>query len=223
MEGWSIMRGRKFNKTYHFSVEGQCEYLYFQHLQDLINGSENVYNKVRLDAKVSTPVKYVKSITVLDRTEIYHVHDVESGDADSKQSFQNMIEDLNRAKNLGKKITYHLCYSNLSFEVWLLWHKTDFFKSHTFPKEYLSDINRAYGTNFATFSEYKKETNYKIILDMISLGDVINAVNRFERFIQRYEESDYVSCKGGYRYCRKNPSSNVAEIVARILKDCKLV
>ena len=73
------------------------------------------------------------------------------------------------------------------------------------------------------FQSIKKEANYKIILDMISLGDVINAVNRFERFIQRYEESDYVSCKGGYRYCRKNPSSNVAEIVARILKDCKLI
>ena len=223
MEDWSIMRERKFNKVYHFSVEGQCEQLYLRHLQDLINGSESAYNKVRLNAKVSTPVKYVKSITVLDRTEIHHMHDVESEDADSKQSFNNMIEDLNKAKRLGKKITYHLCYSNLSFEVWLLWHKTDFFKNYMYPKEYLSDINKAYGMNFTSFSEYKKEANFKMILSKICLEDVINAIKRFEKMKQKYEETDYISCKGGYRYCRKNPSSNVGEIVALILKDCKLI
>ena len=223
MEERSIMRERKFNKLYHFSVEGQCEQLYLKHLQNMINESDIARNKVVFDAKVLTPVKYVKSTVIMDRSELYHVHDVESGDADSKQSFQNMIDDLNRAKRLGKKVTYHLCYSNLSFEVWLLWHKIDFYKSYTYPKEYLPDINKAYGTDFTTFSEYKKEKNFKTILDKIYLDDVICAVNRFERSIQKYDDRDYIFCKGGYKYCVKNPSSNIGEVVAMIIKDCKLI
>lgn len=84
-------------------------------------------------------------------------------------------------------------------------------------------FNKAYGMNFTSFSEYKKEANFKMILSKICLEDVINAIKRFERVKQQYKEADYISCKGGYRYCRKNPSSNVGEIVALVLKDCKLI
>ena len=88
------------------------------------------------------------------------------------------MDQMKKAMGLGKQIVYKFGYSNFTFDLWIVLHKTDCFAHLTHRKDYLSYINRAYSKTFESMDEYKYEDNFKQCLNQLTLSDVIKAVER---------------------------------------------
>lgn len=218
------MANVKNRKKYYFSVEGQTEQWYLKRLEYLINSEFNTKYIVSLDCAVKNPIKRVKSINIVNKTEIWHLFDYEGEETKDVENFKTILDNMKKATSLGKNITYKLGYSNLTFDLWIVMHKVKCYNSLSERKQYLSLINRAFGEKFQSMKEYKKEENFKRCLRKISLDDVISAVEQGEdimkhNFEKRYILQDYK----GYNYFRENPSLSIHEIIRNILKDCELM
>lgn len=215
---------RKETRKYYFSVEGETEKWYLDWLQKTINAiPESKYN-VKLDAKIQKdPLARVKGMTLLEQTEITHVFDRESEDSIHTKQFQETLDRMSDAEQLGKDINYKLGYSNFTFELWIILHKADCNGAKTNRKQYLSDLNKAYGEKFEDLNEYKRENDFKRILKKLTIEDVISAVRRAETIMKRNEESGYrLQQYKGYSFYKENPSLSVWEIVDKILKECEI-
>ena len=215
---------RKETRKYYFSVEGETEKWYLDWLQKTINViPESKYN-VKLDAKIQKdPLARVKGMTLLEQTEITHVFDRESEDSINTKQFQETLDRMSDAEQLGKDIDYKLGYSNFTFELWIILHKVDCNGAKTNRKQYLYDLNKAYGEKFEDLKEYKRENDFKRILKKLTIEDVISAVRRAETIMKRNEESGYrLQQYKGYSFYKENPSLSVWEIVDKILKECEI-
>ena len=215
---------RKETRKYYFSVEGETEKWYLDWLQKTINAiPESKYN-VKLNAKIQKdPLARVKGMTLLEQTEITHVFDRESEDSIHTKQFQETLDRMSDAEQLGKDINYKLGYSNFTFELWIILHKADCNGAKTNRKQYLSDLNKAYGEKFEDLNEYKRENDFKRILKKLTIEDVISAVRRAETIMKRNEESGYrLQQYKGYSFYKENPSLSVWEIVDKILKECEI-
>lgn len=215
---------RKETRKYYFSVEGETEKWYLDWLQKTINAiPESKYN-VKLDAKIQKdPLARVKGMTLLEQTEMTHVFDRESEDSIHTKQFQETLDRMSDAEQLGKDINYKLGYSNFTFELWIILHKADCNGAKTNRKQYLSDLNKAYGEKFEDLNEYKRENDFKRILKKLTIEDVISAVRRAETIMKRNEESGYrLQQYKGYSFYKENPSLSVWEIVDKILKECEI-
>ncbi len=215
---------RKETRKYYFSVEGETEKWYLDWLQKTINSiSESKYN-VKLDAKIQKdPLARVKGMTLLEQTEITHVFDRESEDSIHTKQFQETLDRMSDAEKLGKDIDYKLGYSNFTFELWIILHKADCNGAKTNRKQYLYDLNKAYGEMFEDLKEYKRENDFKRILKKLTIEDVISAVKRAETIMKRNEESGYrLQQYKRYSFYKENPSLSVWEIVDEILKECEI-
>lgn len=215
---------RKETRKYYFSVEGETEKWYLDWLQKIINViPESKYN-VKLDAKIQKdPLARVKGMTLLEQTEITHVFDRESEDSIHTKQFQETLDRMSDAEQLGKDIDYKLGYSNFTFELWIILHKVDCNGAKTNRKQYLYDLNKAYGEKFEDLKEYKRENDFKRILKKLTIEDVISAVRRAETIMKRNEESGYrLQQYKGYSFYKENPSLSVWEIVDKILKECEI-
>lgn len=215
---------RKETRKYYFSVEGETEKWYLEWLQKMINSiPESRYN-VKLDAKIQkNPLSRVKGMTLLERTEITHIFDKESEDDIHTKQFQETLDRMQAAEQLGKDICYKLGYSNFTFELWMILHKTDCNGAKTNRKQYLTDLNKAYGEKFEDLKEYKRENDFKRILKQLTLKDVNSAVKRAEAIKKRNEERGYTLQKyKDYHFYKENPSLSVWEVVNKILKECML-
>lgn len=216
---------RKETRKYYFSVEGETEKWYLDWLQKTINAiSESKYN-VKLDAKIQKDLlARVKGMTLLEQTEITHVFDRESEDSIHTKQFQETLDRMSDAEQLGKDINYKLGYSNFTFELWIILHKADCNGAKTNRKQYLSDLNKAYGEKFEDLNEYKRENDFKRILKKITIEDVISAVRRAETIMKRNEESGYrLQQYKGFSFYKENPSLSVWEIVREILSECGII
>ena len=216
---------RKETRKYYFSVEGETEKWYLDWLQKTINAiPESKYN-VKLDAKIQKdPLARVKGMTLLEQTEITHVFDRESEDSIHTKQFQETLDRMSDAEQLGKDINYKLGYSNFTFELWIILHKADCNGAKTNRKQYLSDLNKAYGEKFEDLNEYKRENDFKRILKKLTIEDVISAVKRSEVIMKRNEESGYrLQQYKGYSFYKENPSLSIWEIIGKILFECGLV
>ena len=216
---------RKETRKYYFSVEGETEKWYLDWLQKTINAiSEAKYN-VKLDAKIQKdPLARVKGMTLLEQTEITHVFDRESEDSIHTKQFQETLDRMSDAEQLGKDINYKLGYSNFTFELWIILHKADCNGAKTNRKQYLSDLNKAYGEKFEDLNEYKRENDFKRILKKLTIEDVISAVKRSEVIMKRNEESGYrLQQYKGYSFYKEDPSLSIWEIIGKILFECGLV
>jgi len=215
---------RKETRKYYFSVEGETEKWYLDWLQKTINViPESKYN-VKLDAKIQKdPLARVKGMTLLEQTEITHVFDRESEDSINTKQFQETLDRMSDAEQLGKDIDYKLGYSNFTFELWIILHKVDCNGAKTNRKQYLYDLNKAYGEKFEDLKEYKRENDFKRILKKLTIEDVISAVRRAETIMKRNEESGYrLQQYKGYSFYKENPLLSVWEIVDKILKECEI-
>lgn len=102
-------------------------------------------------------------------------------------------------------------------------HKVDCNGAKTNRKQYLYDLNKAYGEKFEDLKEYKRENDFKRILKKLTIEDVIYAVRRAETIMKRNEESGYrLQQYKGYSFYKENPSLSVWEIVDKILKECEI-
>lgn len=86
---------RKENRTYYFSVEGETEKRYFHWLQNIINSTEESKYSVKLNHSVQpNPVSYVKKLTVVEKTLITHVVDIESQDEEHLHRFMTTLDNM---------------------------------------------------------------------------------------------------------------------------------
>ena len=192
------MANKKSTRKYFFTVEGETELWYLQWLEKLINSTEEAKYKVSFDCKVQkNPLKRAKSLNVTSKVEIYHLSDYESDDPVHAQQFIETMDNLKKAREIGKQIVYRFGYSNLTFDLWIVLHRRDCNSSMIHRSKYLEPINRTYGEHFESMAEYKHEDNFKRCLSKLDLSK-------------------------GYRYYKENPSLLIWEPIEKILRDCEL-
>ncbi|NTW06011.1 MAG: RloB domain-containing protein [Peptococcaceae bacterium] len=218
------MAGRKSTKKYYFSVEGETEQWYLKWLQDTINLTEASICKVSFHCPVQKdPLKHAKSLVVTRKTEVYHFSDYESDEPVHVQQFIKTMDNMKRAKELGKQVNYRFGYSNLTFDLWIILHKEDCNRSVSHRRNYINLLNRAYQESFESMDEYKQEANFKRCLGKLQLSNVIAAANRAKNTMQRNQDNGYtLHHYRMYKYYKENPSLTIWEPIEKILKDCKL-
>ncbi len=216
---------RKQNKKYYFTVEGETEKWYFDWLQKTINQSPDINTNVSFDCKVEKdPVKRAKSINMLSRTTIYHISDYESNDEIHTKQFIRTMDQLAKAKTLGKQIDYQFGYSNLTFDLWIILHKLDCKKTCVHRDHYIRFINSAYQSNYENMDQYKKKANFERILNTLTIDDVISAIRRAKAIMKQNEENGYtLHTYKQYTYYKENPSLMIWEPIEKILIDCGLI
>lgn len=219
------MAKRKPTNKYYFSVEGETEQWYLKWLQDKINHTEESICKVSIDCPVkNNPLKHAKSLIVTRKIEVYHLFDYESDEPIHMQRFLDAMNHMKKAEQLGKQIKYKSGYSNFTFDLWIILHMEDCNAFYTHRKQYITSINRAFEEKFENMDEYKKEDNFKRCLKKMKLSNVIDAVERSKKIMQRNEESGYVLYQyKGYSYYKENPSLMVWEAIEKILRECRLL
>lgn len=216
---------RRENHTYYFSVEGETEKWYLDWLQSKINGNLDAQYTVKLNSKIQKdPLARAKGLTILGKTEVTHIFDRESENPAHVQQFQTTLDRMKAAQNIGKSITYHLGYSNFTFELWMILHKADCNGSLTHRSQYLVPLNRAYEENFESLDQYKHEDHFKRLLKKLTIKHVCDAVQRSKSIMNRNEASGCIQQRyKGYQYYKENPSLSICEIVEKILIECNLL
>lgn len=209
---------RKSNNEYLFSVEGETEKLYLEWLQDIVNESDP---KRTLTIKVKVnkdPLSYSKRVINVDKP-IYHLCDMEGTDEESCKIFKSMIDELSEAKK--KLPNYRLGYSNFSFELWMLLHKTDLYSSLSSKEQYIRYLKKEYhlGNNIG-LSDYKKEKTFKFCLNQLSLSDVKKAIERAEHIMNERENTGKPIEYKRVKYYSANPSLSIHEVIKQILEEC---
>ena len=210
----------KRNKKYFFSVEGETEFLYFQHLQKLIQAVDTRTVNPVFRIEKCPPGKITKKVWIVSPCIISAVFDVEDDDEPHRIRFENTLKEMNASEKLGKSIKFELGYSNIDFELWIILHKKDLFGNIGNKAQYLKNINQIFGTKFEALREYKVERNFLQILSKITLDDVKAAIERAEKITsQRMSEGAPIKTYG-YEWFDKNPALSVQNVIKKILVEC---
>ena len=219
------MADRKSIKKYIFTVEGETEKWYLTRLQNIINNSSNSQYNVSFDCQIQkNPLKRAKSLSITQMTNVYHFSDYESDEPLHVQQFIETMDNMQKANRIGKQLKYNFGYSNLTFDLWIVLHKSHCNGCLVHRSHYLNPINRAFNENFESMDDYKHEDNFKRVLSKIQLEDVQNAVNRSKTIMNRNIENQYTLHEyKGFKYYKENPSLSVGDIVGMILSDCGLI
>lgn len=215
----------KEEKTYFFSVEGKTEKYYLKRIEKLINENPQSKYKVYFDILVtSQPLKRINSLPKNEKNIVYHLCDIESNEPYHQKLFQSIIDGLSMAKKKDHIKDYELGYSNQTFELWILLHKTDSFAPNVHRRNYHREISKAFNKKFRGNQDYKrKEVFNKLLLD-ISLEDVKKAINREKSIMKRNQNLDYQLFEyKGYNYYKNNPSLTVGNIIEKILLENGLI
>lgn len=158
------MLNRKFANKYYFSVEGETEQWYLQWLQNEINAKEEAIYKVSFDCKVEkNPLKRAKSMTLTDKTDIWHLSDYESDAPFHTKQFTDVMDNMAKVREMRKQITYYFGYSNFTFDLWVILHKSNCNGHLSNRKDYLSTLNRAYARILKTWMNI----SMRIILNVV--------------------------------------------------------
>ena len=84
--------------------------------------------------------------------------------------------------------------------------------SFTHRKQYITPINKAFGEKFENMDEYKHEDNFKRCLSKMNLSNVIDAIERARKIMQKNNENGYRLLEyRGYKYYKENPSLSAWE------------
>lgn len=214
---------KKTCKLYYFSVEGETEKWYLEHLQKLINNTEEIKFKVKFDIEVNKSIiSRIKNIvTVSKKTKAFHICDYESNQEIHVKQFEKILEELKNSKTINPNINYKLGYSNFTFDLWIILHKTQKKGTVTDRKKYLTGINKEYNENFQSMKEYKEEKNFKRILTKIELKDVLTAIKNGKEIRERNSKDFKESHRqfGDFEYYTQNPDVTINECIEQILKE----
>ena len=193
-------------------------------MSESINASPQAKFKSSFDRKIEKdPLSRAKGISVLGKTDIFHIFDRESEEQVHVQQFETTLRRMKEAQGIGKTIKYSLGYSNFAFDLWMVLHKTDCTGSLSYRHQYLGLINKAYQEHFSDMDEYKKEDNFKRLLTKLTLDDVRRAINRADRIMEMNRANggpEQHFC--GYEYYTVNPSLSIGAVVKSIFKQCKI-
>lgn len=219
------MTKMKESKKYYFSVEGETEQWYLHWLQSQINEAINSRYKVTIDCPIEKdPLKRAKSMVVIGKTKIVHMFDCESNDEVHTTQFKTTLDRMKKVQTLGKQIKYTIGYSNFTFELWMILHKTDCRCSLTNRTQYLAFINRAYSEKFESLAQYKHRDSFERVLGKLDLINVKQAIERAKLITQDNKDKGYTMHEyKGYHYYTENPSLSIWESIEDILKECKLI
>lgn len=131
-----------------------------------------------------------------------------------------MLDNMKKAESLGKKVKYYLGYSNLTFELWMILHKIDCFKTFAERKQYLDEINKAYKKKYLSLKDYKEENSFKECLKQIGLDEVKQAIKRSKTIANiNATNGNKMQKYKGFEYYRENPSLSVWEAVERMVRE----
>lgn len=208
---------------FYFSTEGETEKWYLEHLQKLINNSEVAKCRVSFLIKTLCPVSFVKTISIIQKTRIFHFFDVESTENEYERRFKDMLEKMKTAEKKGKAVSYSPAYTNLTFELWLILHKEYLSSSITDRKNYLTHLNRIFGQKYQGLKEYKKEKNFKEILKKITLDDVKLAVKNAEKIMNHNKANYHPQKMYTFSWYLENPSTEVGTVIREILENCGIL
>lgn len=208
------------------TYEGETEFWYFEWLREQINKDERrCANLVFQAEKTLAPDKYAKRVTsVFEGRKWYHILDKESATQNNIEKFRNGLKSFRKANGVRKYIKCILGYSNISFELWLLLHKSDFRSPVIQPSDYWPHIKKIFKLkSVSKFEHYKHEENFKKVLSQLTLEDVYNAIQRAKSLMEQLGETDepVEFCK--FRYYETNPSLSIHVVVEDILKDVGLI
>ena len=215
---------RKTIKKYFFTVEGDTEKWYLEWLRDRINECNYASNKVAFDIQVQkNPLKRAKTLAVTGNTEIWHLSDYESDEPIHAEQFKKTMDYMKEASKIGKQISYKFGYTNLTFDLWIILHKTNCNGSQVHRKNYINILNHAYSKKFQSIDEYKHEDNFKSCLKQLSIINVEEAICRANKIMEKNRQNGYHLYEyKGYKYYKENPSLSINEIIYKIFKDCEL-
>ncbi len=216
---------RKQSKKYYFTVEGETEQWYLEWLKKKINETESAKYKVTFDCPIQkNPLKRAKSLVTTGKTEVWHISDYESNEPYHREEFRSTMDNMKKAQELGKQISYKFGYSNFTFDLWIILHKADCMASFTDRSQYKYEINNAYDEKFEDMKDYKHENNFKRCLRKLQLSDVIKAISRAKIIMQNNKNCGQTLHQyKGYKYYEENPALAIWEIIEKILKDCCLI
>lgn len=87
-------------------------------------------------------------------------------------------------------------------------------------REYLRQINNAFGTSFQRMDDYKKEANFKGILSGIGLNDVVHAVERAKEMNEETNRRGARTAEyGRFVYRLDNPYTELYVPVESMLRE----
>ena len=217
------MARRKIKQKYFFSVEGETEQWYLEWLKTEINKNEDTACEVIFDIKIEkNPVKRVRGMTIINKTEIWHLSDYESDEDVHTEQFLETMDKMKEAQGI-KQVKYFFGYSNLAFDLWIVLHKSNCNGPKSHRRQYLSDINRAYEEHFEDMHQYKHENNFKRCLSKLSLEDVKTAIHRAKNIMKTLEDNQARPRQyKGFKYYTENPSLEIWRVVEKILNACNL-
>jgi hypothetical protein len=208
-----MRKNRKPILVYKGSVEGNQEKLYFDRLTDIINMEES--SKYNVDFRLSSnrggsPLQVANKA---DRTKtskddkIIAVFD-----------YDNKEKDFVNALSFCEKKKIQIAYSNLSFELWLLFHKTYTTKTVKSSEQYDKIIRKLYNISE---SNIKEEKTIDKIMEKIILSDVIQAIKNSE-ILEKYNQDCGSVLFKSKVYHYEQPSLKIHECIKEVLIKCGL-
>ena len=208
---------------YIITCEGETEVLYFKHLKSLINMIPNKPQMTAIPEVEVNPEKKAKSIRSQFERTWYHIVDKETCKECDEKTFEKRITSFYNIGKNNKKIETVLGYSNVSFELWLIMHKSDKKPSVHCAENYWKTLKKIYKLNdVESFNDYKSEKNFNKVLAQIELEDIKNAIKRADN-LERINNREGILRTSGFPYFENNPSLSVHNVVKMILEDSELI
>lgn len=219
------MSSRKPNRSYCYTAEGETEVWYLKWLEEQINIHPDSKFTVTISAKTQpNPEKFAKTVNPISTTKVVHLCDCESEEETHVKRFEQVLSQLKKINESRKSPRFYLGYSNYAFELWIILHKVKCNGSLASRTHYLTHINKAFGANFRSLSEYKEERNFKKCLSKLCLEDVKTAVSNAMDIIRNKERAGYKPREyKRFKYFRENPALNLWEHIGAILVECGLM
>lgn len=215
--------------TFYFSVEGETEQCYLEHLRSLVNDElkrQGAGFRIGMVIKVEKDPRQIPwpFITRGEHVNVVHVCDYESpvpqqAGMNRLEQFKTILDNLSAAAE-DKNLTYLLGYSNLSFELWMILHKQPCNGGKIDCKHYLADFNTAYGVSFLSTKACKKEDAFKDLLRGITLSDVHDAIERATAIQQVNQNAAQAQRHRDYEFYTNNPALSIHERVQDIFTFC---
>lgn len=217
------------SRQFWISVEGECEEIYFDHLEKLMNQSGRYRYQAKIICRKLSPLRLVKREGYKflphgkGRPSYFHIQDIEDYyDAECKKKFYNLLDEFSKVQK-EHGVECLLGYSNYTFELWLLLHIHDMSGGVTNRTAYLTPINQYFQKSFASLHDFKSEKAYRDIMDeYITLDSVKLAVARADEMVARNAANgkEFVKYKN-FGFYKDNPDLTVHEVVKKIFETCK--
>lgn len=96
---------KKLCNQYYLSVEGETEKWYFEHLQNLINNTDEIPCKVNLETKINRSIiSRAKSISAPYKVKAFHICDYESNEEVHVKQFNQVLDELKNVKKINNNM-----------------------------------------------------------------------------------------------------------------------